>query len=221
VLPGLAAAGGGMMSVVRYTVTLTEWDRFTGDPDAEMVRASSHTGEAFEVLALALDPRHDWRDISVGIRRGTNGARVGRRELIEDARVNAVTPHTRQQWVDAMVTLVRSWVYPWDDGYPMDPPPDQYWQQAGRWWAERVTVPPPDDVITALGEDPDLDGHSIFVDVARQHARTTSVATSAVRHASAALTLTGTAGVQPHVTPSPPNQSAPSPSPRHDQGRGR
>jgi hypothetical protein len=141
-------------------------------------------------------------------------------ELVEAARVGAITPQGRRLWVDAMVTLIRGWVYPWGDGHPMYPPPEQYWQQAGRWWAQLVKIPPPDDLITALAEDPDLGCYPIFVNHARQ-LTTTAVASCAVCRASAALDSTGTV---PGIAPRWPTASLmPSPQepPQRGQARGR
>jgi hypothetical protein len=130
---------------VRYTVTVTERDSFFGNPDTKVVSVTPHTGEAFEVLGPAVVIRNDPRenDIDVEIRRETDGATVSFGELVEDARVSATTPQARELWGDAMVTLIRGWVYPWDDGYRIFPPPDGYWEEAGRWWARLLTVPPP------------------------------------------------------------------------------
>lgn len=93
-----------------------------------------------------------------------------------------------------MVTVIREWVYPWDDAIRINPPPDVYWEQAGRWWAGLVTVPPPEDLIAALAEEPDLGCYQSFVNVFRGPTATPS----AVRRASAACEAPGTApGTQP------------------------
>jgi hypothetical protein len=102
----------------------------------------------------------------------------------------------------------------------MYPPPEQYWQQAGRWWAKLVKIPPPDDLITALAQDPDLGCYPIFVNHARQ-LTTTPVASCAVRRASAALDSTAAV---PGIAPRWPTASLmPSPQepPQRGQARGR
>lgn len=185
---------------MRYTVTLTELDDVSGNPDAKVVRVTPHTGEAFEVLGPAVDVRNDPREIDAEIHRETDGATVSFGELVEDARLSAITPQARELWVDAMVTLIHGWVYPWDDGCPISPPPDGYWEQAGQWWADLVTVPPPEDLIAALREyreelgGRNFGGYQTFVDVARRLTATTS----AVCRASAVLQAPGTTlGIQP------------------------
>ncbi len=81
-------------------------------------------------------------------------------------------------------------------------PPDEYWHKTGRSWAELVKQPPPDDLIAVLNGYPDMCQYGIFVDVARQLTGATSVATSAVRRAGAALGFTDTApGIQPCLAP--------------------
>jgi hypothetical protein len=170
---------------VRYTVTtLTEYDGDGYDTDAKVVRSTPHTGEAGEVLAAAVEQQNNPAEPVIDIYRGSKGVKVDLAELVEASRVGATTPQARRLWVDAMVTLIRGWVYPWDDGQPMHPPPDQYWQQAGRRWAQLVKIPPPDDLITALAEDPDLGCYPIFVNHARQ-LTTTPVITSAESSAGA------------------------------------
>lgn len=152
---------------MRYTVTITEYDGDGYDTDAKVVRSTPHTGEAVEIFAAAVGQENNPAEPVINIYRGSQGVKVDLAELVEAARVGATTPQGRRLWVDAMVTLIRGWVYLWDDGHPMHPPPEQYWQQAGRWWAKLVTIPPPDDLITALAEDPDLGCYPIFVNHAR------------------------------------------------------
>ncbi len=156
---------------MRYTVTITKYSNneyngyvYDGDwphgyaygADPKIVGSALHTGEAFEVLQAAVERRNDPAEPVIDIYRGAgpgpDGATVGLAELIEAARVGATTPRAREMWVDAMVTLIEGWVYPWDDGYRIYPPPDVYWEEAGRWWAGLVTVAPPDDLIAALRE---------------------------------------------------------------------
>ncbi|MGB6161957.1 MAG: hypothetical protein WCF33_24005 [Pseudonocardiaceae bacterium] len=104
---------------MRYTVTLTEPDDVSGNPDAKVVSVTPHTGEAFEVLAPAVSVRNDPREIDAEIRRETDGATVNFGELVEDARVSATTPQARELWGNAMADLFHGWVHPWDDGAPM------------------------------------------------------------------------------------------------------
>ncbi|MFZ0122347.1 MAG: hypothetical protein WAL99_23470 [Pseudonocardiaceae bacterium] len=208
---------------VRYTVTITEYDGDGYDTAARVVRSTSHTGEAVEVLAAAVEQRNNPAEPGIDIYRGSQGVKVDLAELVEVARVGATTPQTRRLWVDAMVTLIRGWVYPWDDASPLHPPPDQYWQQAGRWWSKLVKIPPPEDLMTALAEYPDLrdlSGHTIFANRA-QHLTTTPVVTSAVRRASAALAPTAaTPGITPRW-PTAPLTPSPHESPQRGQARGR
>jgi hypothetical protein len=205
---------------VRYTVTITEYDGDGYDTDAKIMCSTPHTGEAVEVLAAAVEQQNNPAEPVIEIYRGSQGVKVDLAELVEAARVGATTPQARWLWVDAMVTLIRGWVYPWDDGHPIHPPPDQYWQQAGRWWAKLVKISPPDDLITALAEDPDLGCYPIFVNHARQ-LTTTPVASCAVRRASAALDTTGTApGITPRW-PTAPMTPSPHEPPQRGQARGR
>jgi hypothetical protein len=96
---------------VRYTVTITEYDGDGYDTDAKVMCSTPHTGEAVEVLAAAVEPQNNPAKPVIEIYRGCQGVKVDLAELVEAARVGVTTPQARRLWVDAMVTLIRGWVY--------------------------------------------------------------------------------------------------------------
>jgi hypothetical protein len=97
---------------VRYTVTITEYDGDGYDTDAKVMRSTPHTGEAVEIFAAAVGQENNPAEPVINIYRGSQGVKVDLAELVEAARVGATTPQGRRLWVDAMVTLIRGWVYP-------------------------------------------------------------------------------------------------------------
>lgn len=220
---------------MRYTVTITEHNDEIRSPDARVVRSTPHTGEAFEVLKAAVTYEIDYSlALEMEISRGPEGAIVGFAELVEAARLSATTPRARELWVDEMATLILGCVYdPEDRHYIRDdegysyPPSTEDWEATGRYWADLVTVPPPEDLIAALDKAITLggyrifDGYQTFVNVARQPTGTTSVTTSAVRRASAALEAPAAApGIPPRSPTAPLPPSPAHEAPRRGQGRG-
>jgi hypothetical protein len=98
---------------VRYTVTITEtatttvYEGHGYHPETRVVRRSVHTGEAFEVVGVAVEQENSPAEPDIDIYRGSPGVKVDLAELIEAAQVSATTPQARRLWVDAMVTSIR------------------------------------------------------------------------------------------------------------------
>lgn len=162
-----------------FRVVITEYDDFANAPGARVLRAQEQIGTALDVLEAAVVHANSPDQFRMMIQRDPDtGQPVKLADLVEVARGIATAPQDRHRWIQAMAKLIDGWVYPWDDGHPIIPPPQSYWEHAGLAWANLVAIPPPDDLIAYLDKYDHYCGYGSFVrtgrtaDPSKLHAQT-------------------------------------------------